>query len=987
MSATLGDAFVRVRPDTRTFAPELSAKTSSAFGQVAKRGALIVGGGLTAAIAVFTKSATQLEAEFGKTMNQMQAAAGVPQAGMRDLSKLALQMGADTVFSANDAASAMLELAKNGLKPATIEAGALKSALTLAAAGGVDMERAATVMGNALNTFRLRGDQASEVAAALAGAANASSASIDSLAQGLAQVGQSAQDSGLSIQETAAALAAMEQAGVKGSDAGTSVKTFLARLVPQTKAAQKGFNYLHLGFTKANGDFKSLAAISQTLQDKFAGMSQAERTVAFNTLFGSDARRAATVLMNEGASGIRKYIKATSDQNAAERQAQAAMKGTAGAIERRKGAVETATLAFGKAIKPVTIFVNNLIAELAGGAIPIIDQFGKMIRGLGKVDLSSVGDSLRHLDLKSAFGSIDWSGTSSGLSSIGKSLKDVDWSKFGDAFSEGTSDTISVFAVAIGFAADHVNLLAKAMPYLVTGLIAYKVAQAAGNAVAVLGVPTKIAEVVVNRQLVKSNRELLASRSQLTVATVTGTAAENTGILTRIRGTVATIASAVAQKTAAAASKAWAATQWLLNAALTANPIGLVVLAIAGLVAGIVIAWKKSETFRKVVTGAFNKVKAVGAAVFGKIGDLARSSMDFIRRAWSVVQSVLTAPFHYAAAFIGNVWDKIQAGAAASKDWVVRKFTDLVGWVRSLPGKITSAVGDLGSLLLNAGQQVASGLWEGLKSMAGWLKDKVWDWVKDVLPGPIEKALGISSPSKVAHQQGVWFGKGLADGVRSTGDVVARSAEQTAQKAVDALKKRLESAQGLFSSLGDKFTSISSGVRDAFMPDLLSSASVSDFFTAGTGAIDQLKSLSAARKKLLGMGGSRSFITQLFQSGNSSLIQELAGGSRGQLADAQSLFGQTNKWSKYLGDSVAWNSSSGSQILGDRMNDVRDEIRGLRKDLREANKRLNGGQGKNGDGTGHNGRATVVQHIHDKSGDPRKTARESARHFAFAGGG
>jgi TP901 family phage tail tape measure protein len=148
-------------------------------------------------------------------------------------------MGADTVFSANDAAGAMLELAKNGISPAVIQAGALKSALTLAAAGGVSMEEAATTMGNAINAFGLKGSQSASVAAALAGAANASSASISSLSQGLAQSATAAHQAGLSIQETTAALAAFANAGIQGSDAGTSLKTFLQRLVPQTKKARR----------------------------------------------------------------------------------------------------------------------------------------------------------------------------------------------------------------------------------------------------------------------------------------------------------------------------------------------------------------------------------------------------------------------------------------------------------------------------------------------------------------------------------------------------------------------------------------------------------------------------------------------------------------------------------------------------------------------------------------------------------------------------
>ena len=355
---------------------------SGAFTKAAKIGAL---GGLGAAFgfASFIKDSVELEARYGKTMAQMRVATKAPADELKRLDDLAISLGKETVFSAVEASDAMLELAKNGINPATIEAGALKSALTLAAAGGVDLESSATAMGNTLNAFRLKGGKAASVAAALAGAANASSASVASLAEGLQQSSTVAADVGFNVQETTGVLAAFANAGIEGSDAGTSLKTMLSRLQPATAKAKDYMDRYGLSFVKANGEFKSAVEIAESLNKGLGELSASERSQALNVLFGSDARRAATILTKEGADGLRDYIKATSDQGAAEEMAQANMEGTAGAIERLKGAWETAKLEFGKEIAPVAADFLDYLAEHIDDLAPKLVEFGAWFKDEG----------------------------------------------------------------------------------------------------------------------------------------------------------------------------------------------------------------------------------------------------------------------------------------------------------------------------------------------------------------------------------------------------------------------------------------------------------------------------------------------------------------------------------------------------------------------------------------------------------------------------
>lgn len=376
MASEVGVAYVSIVPSTRGFAAGLNRQiappvqktgvtTGKRFGSAFGLGFKALGGGLLAGVGLgaLVKGAASAEASFSQTMNTMAAVAKVPQSQIKILSDLALQLGKDTIFSAGEAADAMLELAKGGITPAQIQAGALRQTLTLAAASGEDLGTSATILANAMNTFQLSAKDAPKITAALAGAANASTASIGSLGEALQQVGPGALNAGLSVQETVAALAAFDSAGIKGSDAGTSLKTMLARLVPQTDKAQNKMDELGLTFTDANGNIVPLIKIAGRLKKALGGLNQGDRISALNRIFGSDASRAASVLATVGVKGLEKYITATKDQSAAQEVADARMKGTAGTLERLRGSFETAKLTIGQAIAPAVQAGANLAAK------------------------------------------------------------------------------------------------------------------------------------------------------------------------------------------------------------------------------------------------------------------------------------------------------------------------------------------------------------------------------------------------------------------------------------------------------------------------------------------------------------------------------------------------------------------------------------------------------------------------------------------------
>lgn len=316
---------------------------------------------LTAIGVVAVKTAT----EFSKSMAQVQVATHLPESRMASMRDLALEMGAKTIFSANESAEAMLELAKAGISPAKIEAGALAATMQLAATEGLALGNTAEIVGAAMNTFKIPASESARIADALAGGANASSASVGGLAQSLSQGGQSAAMYGLSLEETVGTLAAFAQNGIQASDAGTSFKTFMMRLNPTQKKQKELMNELNLSFFDQHGKMVGITEVAARLGVALRGMTDEQKGAALQTLFGSDAQRAANIVLREGPAGIERYIKATERKGAAEEMANAQMEGLPGAIERMKGSLETAALVLGEAMAPAIMFVAAHIEGLA----------------------------------------------------------------------------------------------------------------------------------------------------------------------------------------------------------------------------------------------------------------------------------------------------------------------------------------------------------------------------------------------------------------------------------------------------------------------------------------------------------------------------------------------------------------------------------------------------------------------------------------------
>lgn len=378
-------------------------------------------GGLTKALAGLAVAATGLAvgglaaavksaAGFESTMSGVQAVLSPTADEFAALGDLALRLGKDTNFGASEAAEGIEMLAKNGLNATQIMNGAADATLALAAAtglkGGEGLATAADIATNAMSVFKIKAEDMSTAVDGITAVTVASQFEIGDYKLALSQAGATAAAVGVEFDDFNTTIAAISPAFASGSDAGTSFKTLLQRLVPvsgpaagamqklglltfdlaeasrqlgvpqdqvharlveMTKAlsgAEEGtdaFNKQYAKLTKkfqsnaffdANGNLKDMAEVAQVLQDAMAGLSEHDAIDLFTEAFGTDAQRAAFALADSGSETFRKLAASMGEVDAAA-QAATRLDNLSGDIEQLKGSAETLGIELGTAFLPV----------------------------------------------------------------------------------------------------------------------------------------------------------------------------------------------------------------------------------------------------------------------------------------------------------------------------------------------------------------------------------------------------------------------------------------------------------------------------------------------------------------------------------------------------------------------------------------------------------------------------------------------------------
>jgi len=727
---------------------EAKRSLGNTYEQAKKLGAAVTaaGAGIAAGLGVAVKGAADFEQAMANVYSVM-APNEVTQ--FRDeLKQLALTMGAETKYSATEAARGIEELVKAGVSVKDILEGGLSGALSLATAGELELADAAEIASTALNAFRADGISVQKAADILAGAANASATSVQELKFGLSQVSAVASAVGLSFQDTATALAVFAQNGLKGSDAGTSLKTMLMRLQPDTKEAkaafeelglfvydtEKAFNwlaekgitpastslsdirkaigdyieqsgiakrgtsafskafeeieesigYVRSAFVDANGQFVDMATIAETLRKSMINLTDAQRLQYLQTIFGADAVRAANILFKEGADGINNMAAAMSKISAADVASQK-MDTFKGALEELSGSLETAQISIGSALIPALRTLTGIIQA-------VVDGFNSLPPGV-----------------------------------------------------QSAIAVIGALVAALALITGPMLLLIGFLPQIAAGFaMIAPVISTVGTAIAGLAGPIGIAIAAITA---------IAAAAFLIIKNWEPIKEFFTDLWNGISSYLTKVWNDISNGLTSAFRKMLDFLRPILDGYKTF--FSGIWDAIKNIFAGALLL------IVDLVTGDFKNLRRDAEAIWNNLKDAFRRIWDGIKQIFSGALEVMKTSF-------SSAWNTIKSTAETIWTSIKDGIQSAIDWIKGLP-----------SQLKTLGQNMIQGLVDGIKNMVGKVGDAVKS-VADKVTGGLRDLLGIHSPSRVLMQLGEYTGQGFVRGLENTIAAVRREAAEMA---------------------------------------------------------------------------------------------------------------------------------------------------------------------------------------------------------------
>lgn len=396
-------------------------------------------------------AAVKTAMDFESAMSNVRAISGATGSEFERLEDKAIDLGASTVFSSTEVANAMTEMAKAGWDSQQILDG-MGGVLDAAAASGEDLATVSTIVADSITTFGLAASESTRVADLLSQSANAGTISVSDLGESIKYVGPVAKTMGFEIEDVVTAITALSTAGIKGSQAGTSLRTMFARLVKPTEDVQIAMDQLGIEITDSEGNFKSLDTILSNMRSTFSKLTPEQQTYYATVLAGQEGMSGLTALLSMTQEEYDK-IAASMDNAAgtAERTADVMQDNLAGAVEQLGGAMESAGIVLGKRLTPYIRDAAEIVTDLAERISEMSDE--------------ELDSAIKFAGMAAAISPV--------LSISSKLLRGL--TTLGRGFVTVTSQT-SLFVQAIGLAKNGMTDVAKQVSPVFSGLSSIKTA-------------------------------------------------------------------------------------------------------------------------------------------------------------------------------------------------------------------------------------------------------------------------------------------------------------------------------------------------------------------------------------------------------------------------------------------------------------------------------------------------------------------------------
>lgn len=390
---------------TKNIATKIGSNLQSAGKSITSAGKTLTTH-VTVPIVGLGTAAVKTTSDFESAMSKVSAISGATGSDLDALNQKAQEMGAKTKFSATESAEAFTYMAMAGWKTEDMLQG-IDGIMALAAADGLDLATTSDIVTDALTAFGLSADDSGHFADVLAAAASNANTNVSLLGESFKYAAPVAGALGYSAEDTAIALGLMANAGIKGSQGGTALRSSLSRLIKPTDDAAALMEQYGLSMTNADGSMKSLGEVMEMLRTKMGGLSEAEQAQAAATLFGQEAMSGMLAVINASDSDYEKLTSAIyGADGAAQQMADTMLDNLSGQLTLLKSALEGLAIQFGEILMPyIKQFVQwlqNLVQKLqemtpeqkeqivkwaafAAAIGPVLLAVGKLVTGIGNV--------------------------------------------------------------------------------------------------------------------------------------------------------------------------------------------------------------------------------------------------------------------------------------------------------------------------------------------------------------------------------------------------------------------------------------------------------------------------------------------------------------------------------------------------------------------------------------------------------------------------
>lgn len=347
---------------------------------------------VTTPIVAIGTAAVATAANFEGAMSKVQAISGATTEEMKLLTDKAIEMGAKTKFSAKESADAFTYMAMAGWDASQMIDG-IGGIMSLAAADGLDLATTSDIVTDALTAFGLKAEDSAHFADVLAQASSSANTNVSLLGESFKYVAPVAGALGMSVEDTATALGLMANAGIKGSQAGTALRTALTNMVKPSETMAKKMEELKISAINTDGTMKSMQEIMLMLRDKFSTLTEAEQANAAAAIFGKEAMSGMLAIINTSQEDFDKLTNSIANADGrADSMAETMMDNLPGAIEQMTGAIETLMIKLGTALIPtirkITEFITGIIeklSQLSDEQINQIVQIAAIVAAIGPV--------------------------------------------------------------------------------------------------------------------------------------------------------------------------------------------------------------------------------------------------------------------------------------------------------------------------------------------------------------------------------------------------------------------------------------------------------------------------------------------------------------------------------------------------------------------------------------------------------------------------